>query len=185
QTALLGQSVNRDNVPAYVTPHEFWNYFDDVRTSIRVGMLPVKVEDYVSKVTAQPSEGELKELYEKYRKDEPAPGKEAPGFKEPKRIKIEWVSGKPDLPYFRKAGVEEGKKETINSAVRSASVQFLPAGGIVPSLGGVLATTYRFPDLPEFRLDAEYRNYQSRDRILSWTDSALFFFGVHEYTVVH
>src|SRR5262249_47025564 len=33
QTALLGQSANRDNVPAYVTPHEFWNYFDDVRTS--------------------------------------------------------------------------------------------------------------------------------------------------------
>jgi hypothetical protein len=185
QAALLGQSNTRDNVPAYVTPYEFWTYFDDVRTGIRVGMLPVKVEDYVSKVTAQPSEGELKELFDKYKKDEPAPFSENPGFKDPKRIKLEWVSSKADTPYFRKLGIEEGKKETINSAARIAGISLAPAGGLMPSLGGVMSVTYRLPDLPEFRLETEYRNYQSRDRILSWIDSALFFFGVHEYSVVH
>jgi hypothetical protein len=185
QAALLGQSNTRDNVPAYVTPYEFWNYFDDVRTAIRVGMLPVKVEDYVSKVTAQPSEGELKELFDKYKKDEPSPFSENPGFKDPKRVKLQWISGKADTPYFRKLGIEEGKKETVNSAARIAGISLSPAGGLMPSLGGVMAVTYRFPDLPEFRLESEYRNYQSRDRILAWTDSALFFFEVHEYTVVH
>ncbi|HEV3145217.1 MAG TPA: hypothetical protein VGZ47_15105 [Gemmataceae bacterium] len=185
QVALLGQSINRENIPAYVTPYEFWTYFDDVRTAIRVGMLPVKVEEYVKQVTAQPSEGELKELFDKYRKEEPAPFLENPGFKEPKRVKIEWLSGKADSPYFRKAGLEEGKKETFNSAARIAAISLPPVGGILPSLGGVASATYRYADLPEFRLESEYRNYQSRDRIMSWTDSALFFFAVHEYTVVN
>src|SRR5579864_6904125 len=183
EAVLLGQS-NIRNTPAYVTPYEFWTYFDDVRTAIRVGMLPVKVEDYEKKVTAQPSEGELKDLFDKYKKDEPAPMKETPGFKEPKRVKLEWVSGKADTPYFRKAGIEEGKKETMNSAVRVAGISLAPAGGMLPSLGGVMSVTYRFGELPEFRLQREYEKYLSKDRDLKWTDSALFFFGVHDYSVI-
>src|SRR5262249_33481371 len=45
----------------------------------------------------------LRALHEKYKNDEYAPDKETPGFKLPRRIKVEWVSASPDSDYYKKA----------------------------------------------------------------------------------
>jgi hypothetical protein len=181
QAAVMGQSRSRSVTPAYVTPHEFLSYFRDVRKTIRVAMLPVKVENYLAQVTGTPSDDELKKLFEQYKKIEPAPEMDSPGFKDPRRVKIDWVAGQADLPAFRKAGVELGIKNTVATAAALFGVPM--ASSAAPWVIGVADDG--FPKLPERRLETEYRAYLSRDRSLSWTHTSLFFFGVHESSVIH
>jgi len=69
----MGQLPRRDTVPAYVTPYEFKKYYDDIRRAVRVTLLPVNVDGYVAQIKNTPTDAELKELYEKFKKDEWTP----------------------------------------------------------------------------------------------------------------
>ena len=107
QSAYLGiasvGTKTRTDYPAVVTPEEEWELFKDARTTIRAGLIALPVDSFVSKVTDKPADDELKKLFDAHKNDEPAPMLERPGFKEPRRIQVEWVSGKPDAPFYQKA----------------------------------------------------------------------------------
>ena len=95
-----------DRVAAPITPAEFWNYYKDMRTSVEVGLLPVRVEDFVSQVKEKPTEDELKALYDKYKDGDYNPESSQPGFKRPERIQLEWVSADVDSPYYKKLAAD-------------------------------------------------------------------------------
>src|SRR5205814_9038059 len=90
-------------VPTAQTPDEGWELFKDARTTVRVGLIDVPVQDFVAKVTATPPEDELKKLFDKHKNDEPAPDREEPGFKDPRKIQVAWVGAAPDQPYYQSA----------------------------------------------------------------------------------
>ena len=92
--------------PTELTPQESWNLFKDARTTVKVAMIDVPVKDFIPQVKAQPSETELKKLFDKYRGEEWAPDREQPGFKEPRKIQVEWIGASPDLPYYGKVADE-------------------------------------------------------------------------------
>jgi hypothetical protein len=92
--------------PIELTPQESWNLFKDARTAVRVGLIDIPVKDFVAEVETSPSEDVLKKLFDKYKADEPAPDRDVPGFKEPRKIQVEWVSAAPDLPYYGKVADE-------------------------------------------------------------------------------
>jgi hypothetical protein len=107
QGAFLGTSMRtRTASPAMVTPQEQWDLFKDARTTIRAGLIEIPVNSFLDKVTTTPTEEELKTLFEKYKNDEPAPFLERPGFKEPRQIQVEWVSGRPDTDFYQKAATQ-------------------------------------------------------------------------------
>jgi len=87
-----------------LTPAEFWNYYREKRTEGTVALLPIAVNqpDFLNKV-GEPTEEELKELYEKNKYRLYDPGKEEAGFKQPTRYRLEWVRARPDAPHFQKA----------------------------------------------------------------------------------
>src|SRR5207245_2583797 len=89
--------------PEPVTPEDFWNYFQEKRTETQVAVLPVPVRQkgFLDKV-ATPSEGELQELFDKYKNKESAPGQADPGFKQPQRIEAAWVGARANLPYYQR-----------------------------------------------------------------------------------
>jgi hypothetical protein len=89
--------------PTELTPQESWTLYKDARTTVRVGLIDVPVKDFVAKVTAKPSDEDLKKLFEKHKAEEPAPDRDQPGFKEPRKILVEWVGAPPDLPFYQKA----------------------------------------------------------------------------------
>lgn len=107
QSAFLGTGTRtRTASPAYLTPDQEWDLFKDARTTIRAGLIVLPVETFLSQVTATPTDEELKKLFDQYKNEEPIPYLERPGFKEPRRIQVEWVSGKPDSPFFQKVARE-------------------------------------------------------------------------------
>jgi hypothetical protein len=104
QAALVGYDPggHLGQVPSLITPYEFWEDYRWNRTELSLKLLPIPVQKFLADVKEQPSEAELRALYEKYRDEEYAPDKETPGFKQPRRIKLEWVSASADSPYYRK-----------------------------------------------------------------------------------
>src|SRR5581483_8620271 len=77
--------------PAMVSPAELWDYYRKNRTTVDVSMLPIKVERFLPLVKEEPTKEELTDLFEKYKDEEYAPFKATPGFKQPRRVRIEWV----------------------------------------------------------------------------------------------
>jgi hypothetical protein len=70
-------------------------------------LLPVPAEKFLDQVTEAPSDRELHARYEMFRSKEPAPASRDPGFKEPRRILVEYVMASPDDPFYR----DEARKQ--------------------------------------------------------------------------
>jgi hypothetical protein len=184
QEYLMGEGPRRDNVPAYVTPYEMKKYYDDMRRTVRVALLPLNVKNYLAEVKEVPTEADLRKLFEEHKKEEWQPDSEQPGFKEPKRIKLQWIAGKPDTPYWRKAGLETAQREGLAGVALATSLPATPLGGIVGPAALVGSVLVKSGEMPEAMLETEYRQYQSHERLGSWTYSGLFFFNIHERSVV-
>ncbi len=88
--------------PSAATPDEFYQYFREQRTALSVSILPIAVKEFTDKVQAKPTDVDLRNLYERYKNDEPSPARRQPGFKEPRRIKLQYVSYRPEGPYAQK-----------------------------------------------------------------------------------
>lgn len=97
------------HVPATATPDEFWKFYQDNRTTLRVEMMPIKVDAFLKDVPNPPADAEkdLKDLYSSYKDFEYDPDRDLPAFKEPRRVAIEWVSGKADSPRNQKLAQEQ------------------------------------------------------------------------------
>src|SRR5262249_5255465 len=82
--------------PAMITPAEQWDYYRKNRTAVDVTMLPIRVEPFLAQVKEQPTSEELAELFSKYKEAESAPFKATPGFKQPRRLRVEWIEASPE-----------------------------------------------------------------------------------------
>ncbi|MFM2096221.1 MAG: hypothetical protein RIS70_3345 [Planctomycetota bacterium] len=71
------------------TPATVWKYYNRVNRRVQVELLPLAVADYVDK-TREPSEAEVKELYEKHKNQPPFPSSPEPGFRRRKQIAIRY-----------------------------------------------------------------------------------------------
>ncbi len=92
--------------PAVGTPDEFLKYYQEQRTTLAVSVLPVSVENFVSKVENKPTDEDLRNLFARYKDDEPSPTRRQPGFKEPRRIKVAYFSYRPDSAFGRKQAAQ-------------------------------------------------------------------------------
>lgn len=173
--ALMGGGIAAA-APA-ATPDEMFNWYKDVRTDVRAGLIEVPVSKFVDKVTEQPTDAQLRELFDKRRNEEFDPRLEYPGFKEPRKVKVDWLALPSDAPFYVKA--------TALAPVFSALSQF---GSVAISGDGtaglplslLLAARQAIPDLPMEQL---YREYVQNEA--SWTSPIAFGprSGVHDSSV--
>lgn len=165
-------------IAAALTPYEFKQFYDDNTMKIDVGLIPVKVEDFVAKVTDKPDEKELKELFMKYRDVEYNPESSNPGFKQPKRVQIEWISARADAPVFKKLAQDMVQARRAGNAVAAALGS--AASGAGPFAVGVDGVTSAAFDL---ELIGEYEGRKGvRFLAPSWTKEWRWFppYPVHE-----
>lgn len=99
------QQLRDRSRPAQVTVADLWNNYVDVKTSLNTGILPIKVEDFMSRV-GEPTEAEKLALFEKYKKEYPSTDKDTPGFKIPPQYRIGFVfadmkEGGPAYKHYR------------------------------------------------------------------------------------
>jgi hypothetical protein len=104
---FMRPTPSNKQVPAPVTPYEFWNHYQKERTSLDVALVPVPVE--VPSEGAAPTEQDMKAIqamYSRYKDQEARPDQAQPGFKVPRRIKVGWVKADPNSEYYEKAAGE-------------------------------------------------------------------------------
>ncbi|HJT76510.1 MAG TPA: hypothetical protein VJ739_04845, partial [Gemmataceae bacterium] len=136
-------------VPAQVTPYEFWKYYQEQRTALNVALLPVAVDPAAAKPTEQEIQQNaklLRAMYDRYKNTEPRPDAPYPGFKQPRRLKLEWASADPSSAYYQKASAE------VVAAARVVNLQSLATGGLLGGLPFVADPYYltQYNDLKTF-----------------------------------
>ena len=97
ETELLAMQMGRlstvgMNLPP--NPTEAISLYGRTAERIECEVIPIPVEDFVSKVTATPPESELRELYREGKEDLPDPFGEKPGFKVDRKINVQYFVAK-------------------------------------------------------------------------------------------
>jgi len=171
QDAILGkegspfaQTTIINNVPAFPTPFEFWNFYKDQRTTVEVKLLPIKVEDFLAKVTEKPTDEELRALFTRFQDQELSPESRDPGFKRPRRVQIEWLSGKADSDSYR--------QEVLKNYEHAAGAMMIANSALLPALigpGAAAAANLTLPKPFDLTLLTEYEfNHPREFRQPSW-----------------
>ena len=111
QTAILGpvsESTERTATaaPIFTTPFDLFSYYKDKSSPAEYRGLAVPASSFATLVTETPSDKDVKRLYDERKDYEPDPSKEDPGFKDPRKVKIEWVSATGEEPYYKKAAAD-------------------------------------------------------------------------------
>lgn len=104
--SVLGANTN----PSYGTPEQFYNFVREQRTTLGVAMLTIPVESYLDRIKETPSESELHQLYERRKEVEPSAASREAGFKEPRRIRVEYVVGSPEDAHYRDSADKQVKQ---------------------------------------------------------------------------
>ncbi len=148
-TGLAGQQI-----PAWPTPDEFWQYYRDNRTDVRVTLVALPVKDFLDKVKETPTKEELLALYNRYKEMETSPEREKPGFKEPRRVAVEWVQADPDTAYYQKKSAE------LTPTVEGITKLFPGFGAASPNVGTASASL-AVASVPadELGIQAEHEKY--------------------------
>jgi hypothetical protein len=151
-----------------VTPYEFLQFYRDNFSTLDLWIVPVSVEDFMAAARRKhpsPPEDELRRLFEHYKDVEPSPERAEPAFKEPSRVRVEWLVFSRDLPYFRaraKTRLTFGPladDASIASATTALGGAFA-VGTCPPALASLIPVTqYRTA------LSAEYEEYERRERM--------------------
>jgi hypothetical protein len=177
QTVVLGPVTSRTTanpgVHAFSTPYDDYQYFRDQYVSATYGVIAVPVANFVPKVTENPTEAELREIFQKYRNREPNPMSEEPGLKEPRKLKMQWIEVRGDEPFYTNAA-----ESTLQRAETQAKLAGFLTAPVGPAVMGLL--TAPAPLLIEDpALNRAYEEYKQRFQIEA--DTSLFpsIFGSH------
>jgi hypothetical protein len=90
--------------PSQTSTAEGFEVFRRLTTTQKVPLLEIPVQDFLAKVEEKklaPTEKDLQELFAKYKDDEPNPDRSRPGFKEPRRVKVQYIHISGESPYIR------------------------------------------------------------------------------------
>ena len=131
QTAVLGHDARYHRGPALAAPYEMFEYYREQTSPATYEVLAVPAAAFVDKVTGEPTEAEVNELFKKYADAEPNPKSETPGFKEPRKIAIGWLGITGDEPYYKKLAAEQ---------IKVGEVMAKASGALTVPLPGTLAT---------------------------------------------
>lgn len=151
-----------DQPPALFSQQELYEYYLKNRTELNLKLLAVPVEKFLAEVKDKPAEEELRTLFDKHKEDEAAPFRETPGFKRPRRVKVEWVSASAESPHYRKLS-ETWLRSLVASTVtdplmgQSLAVPVLKSFDYSTQWG----TALRLPDLTQGDVAAAFHTYAS------------------------
>ncbi len=123
--------------PAFKPPYDVYEYYREQTSPTIYGTIPVAAANYLHLVK-DPDENdpkvkdELLKLFDQYKDTEPNPGREMPGFKKPREIKLEWLSVTGAEPYYVKFAEEQLQAGELQAKV--GSMMTVPFFGVSPAL---------------------------------------------------
>lgn len=137
QAAVLGQASRFGAAPAYSTPYEMFEFYREECSPATYEAIPVPAAAFVDKVQGQPTDAEVRELFDKYQNDEPNPRSETPGFKEPRKIAVEWIGVTGEEPYYKKLAEQQVKVGEVMA--KASGMLTVPVPGVGPAWAAAAA----------------------------------------------
>ncbi len=137
QIAVLGLPVVREN-SSTLTAHAPFDYYEFYRTQTspaRYWILTVPVENFISKVEEQPTETELREIFNKAKNTEPDPAELKPGLKKGRELKLGWLEVTGKEPFYATAAADALIKAEV-----AAKMSGLLTLGFGPGAIGTIAS---------------------------------------------
>ncbi|MBW3595793.1 MAG: hypothetical protein KY475_00800 [Planctomycetes bacterium] len=120
-----------------MTPDDAWSYYNRLTRRIDASLVEFRAEDYLDKAP-QPTEEQIRELYEEYKDQFPFPGSPEPGFKE--RAQFEFAYFKSNYDKFMEEEKAKISAEEVQTHYEENKEQYT-----VPEL----------PDLPDVKTPPE------------------------------
>lgn len=160
---LTGRDLEAINAAAIQpTPLAFLDYFREHRTTRQISVLELPVKNFLYEVTETPGTKELEDLFEAYKNVEPDPRRRTPGFKEPRRVRLQYVIAKEDAPSYSQRAEAIAEHYHVWGAGAQA---FAAAGG-----PGPWAISLAMPWVVDLRQQANYQQYLEGfdQKIESW-----------------
>lgn len=97
---MYGEGMEVAVARATPTPAQLWDFFKEKRTDFAVTLVPV-TPDLFAKEIPEPTEEDLKALFEKHKNDVMDQSSDKPGFKIPDRIWVEMITADTKNPYYK------------------------------------------------------------------------------------
>lgn len=143
QDALGYAEVTNPDAGPPITPYQLWGYYNENRTHARVAVVavPVSAPEFHTKL-GKPTDAELRALYEKHTAEEYSPASPTAGFKQPPRIRVEWV--RPHSEYFRQ---QARRMALVEAAAQRVTAGLRPGARVWEAL---------LPQVIDARLAREY-----------------------------
>jgi hypothetical protein len=148
---VLGKDYLAGRVRVPTTPFDTYQFFKDQTDAATYVAMSVPSENFLDKVKETPTESDLRNLFDKYKGVEPAPDRELPGFREPRKLKIAWLEVRGDEPFYVRQADEVGRLG--EAGVRLAGLGF----GSTAPVSSALTSTLADP-----ALQAAYAGYRVR-----------------------
>lgn len=155
QEAVLGAAYVRPTGQYYDDPYDSFTFYREQTSPGRFGFVSVPAENFIPEVKGEPSETELRELFNKGKTIEPDPRLSRIGLREPRKVKLEWVEVKGDEPYYKTAA---------DDGVRKAESMAKVGGFFVAPFGGSAAALLAAPaglTVPDPVLASKYQQYKT------------------------
>jgi len=156
-TAVLGPLESRG--VEGINPFDLYEFYRKETSYARYGVIGFPVELFLDKVTGEPTEQELKKLFDQTRNTEPNPSEAKAGIKEPRRLKVQFLEATGKEPFYTVAGADALLKTELNAKL--ADLLAVPFG---PSTAGLFVAPSILA-LPEPALQSSYRNYQEDQKL--------------------
>ena len=104
----------RNQLDTRPTPAEMWSAYEKLHRRVTIEAYPLNVQDFVSKVSAEPKTSDLRKIFEDGRNRIPHPASDEPGFMQPHRVAFGYV--RTELKDF----TDIAKKEITDEQVAKA-----------------------------------------------------------------
>lgn len=83
-----------------LSPGQLWDFYQENRKEFDVALLPLPVAEFIESI-GEPDPKKLQDLFDKYKKSPFDPESDAPGFKKPQQIRVQYVTADKTSPYFK------------------------------------------------------------------------------------
>lgn len=156
--------------PGAVTPQEFWDFYQDRCSEHTFSVLEVKADP--GQVTDAPvwKDGdrppkELADLFNKYRRELPDPASDHPGFKEPRKVKVEFATLDATAKRVTDAIPKYQAAHTFLSATAGA-IDGNPAAALTQAASPALFEGLQVLEKVGDKMDANLSRYQDLEQFL-------------------
>jgi hypothetical protein len=151
--------------PGAVTPYEFFEFYKDRCTENSFSVLEVNADSkaFLDQVTGEPTQPERVALFNKYKGELPDPSRDRPGFREPRKLKVDFVTLDANAPRITQA-IPKLQAVSLFLSASSGAIGGNPAMALTAAAQPTIAEALPLREAVARQMDAVFEPYHVVDR---------------------